>query len=155
MTTCPCGSGIDMAVCCMPYISGNIPAPTAQALMRSRYTAYATGRVPYIIATSHPDLRPAPDAQSIEQWCREAKFIGLEVKECTAGGPEDLEGTVRFIAWFVERGKLQGIHERSTFRRHEGKWTYAAGAHQSLKTPGPNDPCPCGSGRKFKKCHGA
>lgn len=155
MTTCPCNSGIDMAACCMPYIIGAQNAPTAEALMRSRYTAYATGRVQYIIATSHPDLRPFPEAAAVERWCKAAQFLKLEVKATQGGGPDDAEGSVTFIAWYIEDGKLQGIHERSQFRRQEGKWAYFAGVHPSLKYPAPNDPCPCGSGRKFKKCHGA
>lgn len=123
--------------------------------MRSRYTAHALGRVPYLIATCHPDIRQRQDAAAIERWCRNARFLKLEVLETKAGGPTDSQGTVRFIAWTLEGGKLTGLHERSTFARDAGQWTYQSGQHQSLKMPGANDPCPCGSDKKYKKCCGA
>ena len=155
MTLCPCGSTNDLAECCLPYIDGQAFAPTAEALMRSRYSAHALVRVPYILATCHPSIQPYQEAAAIEKWCRSAQFLKLEVLETKAGKASDERGTVRFIAWTKEGGKLAGIHERSTFEKVNGQWTYASGQHQSLKMPGANDPCPCGSGAKFKKCCGA
>lgn len=122
--------------------------------MRSRYTAYALARVPYILATTHPILLPQQDAADLARWCAQTRFLRLDVLETKAGNTLDTQGTVRFIAWTMENGKLGGIHERSTFERVAGSWTYKNGQHQSLKMPGPNDPCPCQSGNKFKKCHG-
>ncbi len=155
MSVCPCGSQKPPEACCLPYIDGLAHAPTAEALMRSRYTAYALGRVPYILATTHPVLLPQQDAADLSRWCAETTFLRLDVLETKAGGAQDSQGTVRFIAWTMEKGKLGGIHERSTFERVEGRWTYKSGQHQSLKMPGPNEPCPCGSGLKLKKCHAA
>jgi SEC-C motif-containing protein len=155
MTLCPCGSSKALDSCCLPYVDGHMPAPTAEALMRSRYTAYALARVPYIIATTHPDLRPHQDAAGIARWCQQTQFLRLDVLEAKAGSPTDDRGTVRFIAWTKEKGKLGGIHERSTFERVDGHWTYDSGQHLPLKLPGANDPCPCQSGKKFKKCCGA
>jgi SEC-C motif-containing protein len=152
---CPCGSALPLSDCCLPYLDGQAKAPSAEALMRSRYTAYALGRVPYIVATTHPAIFPPPDAKGIADWCKAARFVRLEILEAKAGGPPDELGFVRFIAWFTERGKLQALQERSRFERVDGAWAYHSGVHHATKMPGANDPCPCGSGAKYKKCHGA
>jgi SEC-C motif-containing protein len=88
----------------------------------------------------------------------------LEIIECVAGGILDQTGIVEFIASFEESGKQHQLHERSNFERRDGKWFYVDGVFPS--TPrmdvrnaspvkaGRNDPCPCGSGNKFKKCCG-
>lgn len=123
--------------------------------MRSRYTAYAIGNVPYIISTCHPSIVKKQDAVAIARWCDNAEFMRLQIMETKAGGAADEDGIVRFIAWVKEKGKLEPIHEKSTFKRHEGLWTYLSGQQLSVKMPGPNDPCPCGSGLKYKKCCGA
>ena len=123
--------------------------------MRSRYTAHALARVPYILATCHPSILRKQDAAALARWCENSEFMKLEVLETKAGGVNDEEGTVRFMAWIKEKGKLDGLHERSTFTRHEGLWTYLSGQQLPVKMPGVNDPCPCGSGLKFKKCCGA
>lgn len=155
MTPCPCGSKKPLADCCQPYIDGHRDAPTAEALMRSRYTAYTLARVDYILATYHPTIALKQDAGGIARWCREAKFLKLEILQTQAGGVNDNLGTVHFVATIIEGGKLGGINERSNFERYAGRWTYTTGKHFTFKMPGPNDPCPCGSGAKFKKCCGA
>ena len=147
---CPCGSGAEEADCCGKLIAG-APAPTALALMRSRYTAYVRGAIDYLIET-HPGS--SRDREAIARFARESRFVRLEILATERGGPDDDEGVVEFIA-HAEKFQLR---ERSLFRRLDGKWRYISAEKTkpavSEKKPGRNDPCPCGSGKKYKKCHG-
>lgn len=125
--------------------------------MRSRYTAYAIGAVDYLLAT-----QVEQDRDAVEGWAREARFTRLEVLDTVAGGPEDDQGVVEFAATWETRGQTHVHRERSTFERRHGRWIYVAGeipraAPLRRESPrvGRNEPCPCGSGRKFKKCCGA
>jgi SEC-C motif-containing protein len=155
MKPCPCGSKQLLSACCLRFIDGPADPPSAGELMRSRYTAHALGKIPYILATCHPSIRRKQDALAIARWCDNSEFMRLEVLETKAGGVNDEEGTVQFIAWILEKGQFGGLHECSTFTRHEGLWTYLGGRHLPVKMPGVNDPCPCGTERKFKNCCGA
>ena len=157
---CACGSGVPEAACCGPLLAG-APAPTALALMRSRYSAYVKGTIDYIFETHDPASREELDREASEQWSRESEWLGLEILGTRRGGPDDDEGDVEFIARGKSRGKEFAHHERSRFRRVEGRWYYVddkgKGEPQRRTEPaaGRNDPCPCGSGKKFKRCHGA
>lgn len=150
---CPCGSGRPFAECCGTYLAG-VPAPTAEALMRSRYTAYALGDAEYLLRTWHRATRPTQiDTTGAPRWS------GLEIRAVEGGGPGDERGTVEFVARFVEGGRAGALHETSRFVRQSGEWYYAEGTlHAAPPEPakvGRNAPCPCGSGRKFKRCCGA
>jgi SEC-C motif-containing protein len=159
MPTCPCGSGATEAACCGPILAG-APAPTALALMRSRYTAYVRGAIDHIVATHAAETRDGVDRDAASRWSRESQWLGLEIVATQAGGPTDDEGTVEFIVRCVVRGTPYTQRERSKFRRTDGRWYYVDGVTISEATrraaaPGRNDPCPCGSGMKYKRCHGA
>ncbi len=130
--------------------------------MRSRYTAFATGALEHLDATLAPEAREGYDPEETAAWARESRWQGLEIVAVEAGGAEDAEGVVEFIARFRHQGQNHAHHERATFRRGEdGRWLYVDGAtpkpQQRVVGPktGRNDPCPCGSGKKFKKCCGA
>jgi len=158
---CPCGSGQPMAECCEPYIAGQAQAPTAEALMRARYTAFATGRPEFVDATIHPDQRADYDPASIERWSKGAVWHGLEVLAVEDGGEADDAGAVEFVARYTVDGQPTIHHERATFKRHDGAWTLWDGElvtqepiRRTEPKVGRNDPCPCGSGRKYKQCHG-
>ena len=164
MDTCPCSSGKDYDACCGPIIEGK-PAATAEALMRSRYTAYARGAVDHIMSTYAPKAASGVDRESTEKWSRESVWLGLEVLATEKGGEADDEGTVEFVARYRQgvEGPEQVHHERARFVRgaKDRRWLYADGktvtpplVRTEAKT-GRNEPCPCGSGKKFKKCHGA
>lgn len=121
MTPCPCGSGTAYGACCGPLHDG-APAATAEALMRSRYTAYALGRTDHVFRTWHPRTRPddvAPDPG--------VTWTGLEVLATEAGGPDDASGVVEFRARFRSGGGPQVLHERSRFERRGGGWVYVDG----------------------------
>lgn len=159
MSTCPCGSGLDLTACCGPYIAGEKPAPTAEALMRSRYAAYALGNAAYLKSTLAEAVRD--DEELSEEEIKAATWQGLEIRATEAGGENDQTGEVEFVARYKADGEMRAHHERSTFHREHGRWVYVDGVINPKKAPvraakvGRNDPCPCGSGKKFKKCCGA
>ncbi len=161
MEPCPCGSQLAYSVCCEPLIRGTQNAQTAEALMRSRYTAHVKTEVDYIYETTLPTQRKNCDRDSVTAWSKKSEWQGLEVLKTEAGGPEDQSGTVEFIARYREKGKAVRHHEIAEFAQNEGRWYFKDGhapkAIQAIRQGpkiGRNDPCPCGSGKKSKKCCG-
>ena len=116
--SCPCGRPLPYAECCAPAHRGT-PPPTAEGLMRSRYSAYVLGDDAHLLRSWHPDTRPA--AVEPEPGLR---WTGLEVDATTGGGLFDTEGTVDFRARYVEDGRPGEMRERSRFVRHDGAWVY-------------------------------
>ncbi|PRY71393.1 YchJ family protein [Halomonas ventosae] len=142
--SCPCGSGQPLARCCGRYHAGE-PAPTPEALMRSRYSAFALDLTDYLLASWHPDTRPASLAPD-----QATRWVALELLESREGGDE---GVVHFRATFREGRRWAVLEERSRFRREAGRWYYLDGSPAVTRLrPGRNEACPCGSGRKFKAC---
>jgi SEC-C motif domain protein len=115
---CPCGRGLAYSECCEPAHHGEPPA-TAEALMRSRYSAFALDDDAYVLSSWHPKTRPA----QIEPDSR-LRWVGLEIIESTGGGMFDTEGVVEFRAHYRDHGKNGDMVERSRFVRHDGRWTY-------------------------------
>jgi SEC-C motif-containing protein len=121
-TRCPCGGGLPLAECCGPLLEGVAAAPTAERLMRSRYTAFALGRPGYLRDTWHSSTRPAqlhPDPA--------VRWTGLEVTGTSGGSLLAAEGTVEFRASYAVRGRTGVQHERSRFVREDGAWRYLDG----------------------------
>nr|WP_220802494.1 YchJ family protein [Pseudomonas sp. NCCP-436] len=146
---CPCGTGLPLDQCCAPY-HHDLPAPSAEQLMRSRYTAYVLGLVDYLAATTLPAQQAALDRAAIMAWSAQSTWLGLKVEssEVFAGQPEHAQ--VTFTArWHDDQGE-HSHHERSAFVRVNGRW-YFIDPTVPLRA-GRNDPCPCDSGQKFKKC---
>lgn len=144
--TCPCQSGQAYADCCQPLHRG-AAAGSPEALMRSRYSAFLLGLDDYIQQSWHPSTRPAPQRDSAASpWKR------LDVLSASAEGDR---GAVHFCATGCEHGDWFQLEENSRFIREAGHWFYLDGEcqHRRLQ-PGRNDACPCGSGRKLKKCCG-
>ncbi len=146
---------------CRAIIAGEAEAETAEELMRSRYAAYALCEVDYILSTHAPEAQDDVDREGIEEWSKSSEWLGLEVVESVGGGKDDETGEVEFIAKFRVQGADQVHHERASFRKHEGKWLFVEGDMVKPKPivrdapkVGRNDPCPCGSGKKHKKCCG-
>jgi SEC-C motif-containing protein len=159
MEYCPCGSEKPYENCCEPMISGRQAAGTAEALLRSRYSAFVKNQIQYIVDTIHPEKRKGFDVQSIEKWARESQWLRLEILDTEAGGEKDSDGKVEFIAHYIENGKEAEHHERAQFKKADDRWYFFDGSAPTAApfvrpTPkiGRNDPCPCGSGKKFKKC---
>ncbi len=124
--TCPCGRTDSKgrarayAECCAPVHSGEHPAPDAETLMRSRYSAFVRGDVPYLLATWHASTRPA----SLELEAG-TKWLGLEIKQHRTVGEHSAE--VEFVARFRVGGRAVRQHERSRFVCEEGRWYYVDG----------------------------
>jgi SEC-C motif domain protein len=108
------------------YLAG-LPAPTALALMRSRYTAFVRGAIDYLMATHDTTTRDAVDRKSLARWSRETAWQGLEIVATERGGEQDSEGIVEFIARGSTRGTAFAQRERSRFRRVDGRWYYVDG----------------------------
>lgn len=143
---CPCGSGKPYGECCAPLHRGERSAATAEALMRSRYSAYVLKDGDYLRATWHPSTRPA----LLELEGDTTRWLGLRILATAQGGEGDESGSVEFAADYAG-GQL---HERSRFVRERGQWRYLDGELLPPVKVGRNEPCPCGSGRKFKRCCG-
>ncbi|WP_037383476.1 YchJ family protein [Serratia sp. DD3] len=148
---CPCCSGLPYHTCCQPLITGEQFAPSPLRLMRSRYSAYVLQNVDYLIATWHPDCQAESWRSAIISSFANTEWFGLTIVEETIGNNVD-EGFVEFIARFTESGhSSKMMHERSRFLRLEHRWYYIDGTRPQL---GRNSICPCGSGKKYKKCCG-
>lgn len=157
MEKCPCNSQKEYPNCCAPYLEGKQAAPTAEALMRSRYTAHVKAEIDYIIDTVHPDHRAKSDRKTIESWAKEAVWERLEIISTEKGLEKDSIGRVVFKAHYKYNNILKIHAENSLFKKEEGRWYFVEGteikipAKRNVKV-GRNDPCYCGSGKKFKKC---
>lgn len=126
MKTCPCRRGEPFDACCGPILAGEKAAPTAETLMRSRYTAYVVGDVDYLLRSWHPSTRPADlELDPEQQW------LYLEIVGTQRGGPFDDNGTVEFIATYKLDGARDVMHELSTFVRVDGAWVYRDGTFQA------------------------
>ncbi|WP_446226328.1 YchJ family protein [Nocardia sp. IBHARD005] len=123
---CPCRRGEPFDGCCGPILAGEKAAPTAETLMRSRYTAYVVGDVDYLLRSWHPSTRPAElELDQDQQW------LFLEIIGTQRGGPFDDNGTVEFIAHYKLDGTRDAMHEISTFVRVAGAWVYLDGTFQA------------------------
>jgi SEC-C motif-containing protein len=119
---CPCGSGRDLAACCGRYLDGTEAPATAEMLMRSRYTAFALGNMPYLLGTWHASTRPASlslNEQPAPKW------TGLEVLRHAQ--QDDSHAIVEFIARYKVNGRAGKMHETSRFVKENGHWFYVDG----------------------------
>lgn len=122
--------------------------------MRSRYSAFATAKIDYLMATHHPSKRLLGERSSLAQTCQDTSWLWLDVVDTENGTADDTEGVVEFIAKFSAGGQLSMLHERSRFVKEGGQWFYLDGVQNDGQPRGRNDPCWCQSGKKYKKCHG-
>jgi SEC-C motif domain protein len=160
MSNCPCGSDKPFGECCEPFINGMANAPTAEALMRARYSAYVTANIDFIERTFHSSTRAQFDRESARKWAEGSQWHGLQILKIIDGKEQDAEGTVEFIATYSQNDEEVKHHEVSTFRKEAGAWSFVDGrmSHQPFRRDQPkirrNDLCYCGSGKKYKKCCG-
>ena len=120
---CPCGAALPYADCCGRYHAGaqHLQAPDAQALMRSRYSAYVLGLRDYLLATWHTSTRPA----DLEADPPGMKWLGLDVKRADQQDAD--HATVEFVARSKLAGRAHRLHEISRFVREDGRWFYLDG----------------------------
>ena len=119
LETCPCGSGKSYVACCGRLHNGQ-PAPTAEALMRARYSAFAKNDVAYLLRSWAPETRPSTlTLDPTQSW------IGLKIEAHDETGPET--ATVRFTARWKQENRRGKVKELSRFRRHANGWVYIDG----------------------------
>lgn len=126
---CPCGSGKPYADCCGAIIEGRIDAPTAESLMRSRYTAFTLANADYLMKSWYSKTRNIKEKEAIRRWAQSVKWVKLEILSKVAGEESDSTGYVSFRALFMEDGVMDQILEDSFFERENGKWVYVSGKH--------------------------
>lgn len=158
---CPCGSGSSYGECCQPIIFGTKDAPTAESLMRARYTSYVVGAIDFIVDTCTKNGGERDiDRKATEDWSRNSDWHGLKILRTEKGGENDTEGVVEFEASYTLRHMKDRHHETANFKKIGGKWLYDSGnlrvqtVVREGRKIGRNEPCPCGSGKKYKQCCG-
>lgn len=124
MTSCGCGSMKSSEQCCAQYIQGEQSAPTAESLMRSRYTAYTQGNIDYIAKTMRGPALAGFDPHRAAEWAKQIKWLKLDVINASAVAPESNTAFVEFIAHYLFQGRRQKLHEVSEFQRVYGRWYY-------------------------------
>ena len=157
---CFCGSGKLYHECCGPIINGTASARTPEELMRARYSAHCQRKYDFLVTSTHPAHREDMTAEGIGEWAQHVQWTGLEVHSATPGETPG-EGFVSFTAHYSVRDIEQELREDAVFQQLDGQWYYVDGKVQgeepyvrSSPKVGRNDPCPCGSGKKYKKCCG-
>lgn len=131
---------------------------TPQDLLDARYQAHVKADVDFIVASTHPEMREKLDQGVIQNWCKEAKWLGYQIEEEKI---EEEKAFITFLLRYEEKQKMMNHYECAEFRKEEGKWYYFDSSFPKPKTVkreeakiGRNDPCSCKSGKKFKKCCG-
>lgn len=148
--SCPCGDGQPYGICCQPLHQGQ-PAAHAGRLMRSRYSAYVLGLIDYLVTTTLPAQQPLLDRQAMAQWSHDSRWLGLNVEREDPASASASRAQVIFSAhWADPDGSQHSHRECSDFCRLGERWYFIDPNHPL--DVGRNDPCPCGSGRKFKQC---
>ncbi|MBD1546882.1 YchJ family protein [Roseibium aggregatum] len=128
---CPCGSGRSLSACCGPCLAGERVPETAEALMRSRYTAYVLQQIDYLKDTLWPKEQARFDFAGTARWAAENHWTGLTVLKTEKGTAEDREGTVLFEAKFLAGVRFNTHRELSRFRKKAGRWYYVEALPES------------------------
>lgn len=162
MPDCACGHSRPYPDCCGRFIEGSEAPKTPEELMRSRYTAFTQGNVPYVMKTMTDTALDDFDPVDFKRWINTVKWTGLTVVEAPPVSEEDFFGSVEFVAGYERSdGETFEIHEKSDFEKIGEEWYYVSGETPKIEPHirevhvGRNDPCLCGSGKKYKKCCGA
>ena len=157
--SCFCGSNKTFSTCCEPIIQGKAQTITAEQLMRSRYSAFASIEPAYLMRSMHPSQRQYHSEADMKAWATANTWQKLSIISFYQGQILDTRGEVEFKAFYIDSaGKPQVHHEKSTFVKEAGQWFYLNGIINPImpiKLQNRNDPCACGSGKKFKKCCGS
>ena len=156
---CPCGSDQAFEACCEPLLMGQAKPKTATQLMRARYSAYAMGNIEYLYKTAGPRVRKEFDPENSKKWAESATWGGIEFLSVVGGGENDETAKVDFVAHYSVKGKDFNHHELADFAKLDGEWRFIDGRifgsdpiRREEPKVGRNDLCPCGSGKKYKKC---
>jgi len=126
--------------------------------MRARYSAFAKLEIDFIERSHDPSSRTDFDREGVKNWSENSKWTGLDILSTEKGGEDELTGSVEFIAKYENNGEAQSHHELAQFKKQDNFWYFVDGeviggqVIRSSPKVGRNDPCHCGSGKKFKKC---
>ncbi|WP_319774689.1 YchJ family metal-binding protein [Breoghania sp.] len=126
MTACPCCSGKDYELCCGPALEGRAWPETAEALMRSRYTAFARRDVKWLKQSLWPKYQKTLDMEGLTEFAQTREWVGLEIERVAQGGVDDKTGMVRFVAKALSEGTIRDHREASLFRKKNKRWYYVA-----------------------------
>lgn len=155
---CPCGSGVEYVQCCQLFHKGTKQTSSAEMTMKARYSAYVKGEIGYIEKTHNPNKKEEFNVEEVTAWSKNAIWLGIEILNVHQGSERDHDGVVEFIASYMIEGKKLRHRERSSFQKINGEWFFMDGEmiNETVRRDGPkvgrNDNCPCGSGKKYKKC---
>lgn len=148
---CPCFSGKLYTDCCELIHKDKVKEPTVEQVMRARYTAFCYGNIGYLVDTLHPRNRRLGTSFSLSRQIKRTHWVGLKVLGHER--EDDVVSYVDFVAFRIEHGEILQQHERSKFVLVKGKWYYFDGEELPPIKLERNEPCFCGSGKKYKKCH--
>ncbi|HNW82696.1 MAG TPA: YchJ family protein [bacterium] len=161
MKACHCGSGKNYSDCCELFVKGKSNPKTAEELMRARYSAFVEHEIDFIMNTVSPDQPNAMTREAVKRWAENTNWKGLEIISIEKGGADDSTGIVEFKAYSTVENITQAHHEKAHFIKKGKKWLFEDGEAVSpeqmkreVPKTGRNDLCPCGSGKKYKKCCG-
>ncbi|MGX5200327.1 YchJ family protein [Aliikangiella sp. IMCC44632] len=149
---CYCGSQTDFSHCCQPLLQGKQLASNAEALMRSRFSAFRHNNAQYLVQTHWP-VNPLSQ-QQIQRTIDTTHWLGLKVVNTEHVKADPNIAYVEFVAFYFEQGGVQQLHEKSRFKKREQHWYYLDGEALPPIKIGRNEACICGSTKKFKQCHG-
>ncbi len=148
---CPCGSTKTLAQCCLKLINGDAPAQSAEQLMRSRYSAFVLGAYPYLLSSHWQSDSDKSDLKALQESNQHTQWLSLRIIDSQ-------DNQVEFCAYYREHDGFYCLHERSNFIQQDGNWFYTDGElfkDSGRIKPNRNEPCLCGSTKKFKRCCGA
>lgn len=159
-TLCPCGSSKLYRLCCQPLHLKAQYAGTAEQLMRSRFCAFYFRLWDYLYHTGPRDEGQAETVRGLRQWAADKTWLALSILDSHQGTADWQSGTVEFVAFYRRNapttgavsGAIEQHHELSQFRQIDGQWRFVDGRGLPPVAVGRNLACPCGSGKKFKRC---
>ncbi|CAZ98229.1 YchJ family metal-binding protein [Zobellia galactanivorans] len=130
---CPCNPQVNYSDCCKKAHTDIRSVATAEALMRSRYSAFVLGDIDYLQKSHHSTTRPNKiEKRRIKTWAKAVNWLKLEVLYTSEGSETDSSGTVEFKAYYMENGQMGVIYEKSNFSKENGHWVYVDGVHRNL-----------------------
>lgn len=148
---CYCCSKLEFAECCQGHLA-NLSASNPEQLMRSRFSAYVLENYKYILATYAPAQAKELSIKALRDSAANTRWLQLEILKSSETSDE---GSVEFVATYHVDNEFFEMHELSSFIKEDGRWFYTTGEMKDRCGqifPNRNESCPCGSGKKYKKC---
>lgn len=160
MQVCYCDSQKPFNECCEPILNKSQKPKAAIDLLRARYSAFVVGNIDFVKETTHPDKLDDFDEKEVSDWSKNSDWQGLKIHKIDEGKPAKNQTLIEFEAFYKNENNEFNHHERAAFQKEKDQWYFVDGflvqkpVVNEKGRPGRNDPCVCGSGKKFKKCCG-